>query len=217
MTIIPATHALRPRASHPAVGVVESLVAEHLNAVQEPLTSLRHSTGRVSRWALTLYQRLSAGGRLLTAGNGGSAAEAQHLAAEFVGRFDGDRDPYSAICLSAETSSLTAIGNDYGYADVFARQVTAHGRRGDVLILLSTSGRSENLITAAHAARSAGVTSWAITGGEHSPLARVVDEALVLRGPAASVQEAELVAVHALCVAFDHCHGEGKRSLPCVS
>ena len=92
------------------------------------------------------------GQRLLAAGNGGSAAEAQHLTAELVGRFDGERVPFSAISLHAETSAVTAIANDYGYDDVFARQVRAHGRSGDVLMLLSTSGKSPNLLRAAEAA-----------------------------------------------------------------
>lgn len=98
------------------------------------------------------------------AGNGGSAAEAQHLTAELVGKLHDDRQPLSAIALHAETSALTAIANDYGYTDVYARQVRAHGRPGDVLLLLSTSGTSPNLVAAAQAARDVGVTTWALTG-----------------------------------------------------
>ena len=117
-----------------------------------------------------------------------------------MGRFDGERRPYSAIALHADGSSLTAIGNDYGYQEVFARQVTAHGRAGDVLVLLSTSGRSANLLRAAAAARAAGVTSWALTGPGPTPLAGLCDEAIALDGPSPSVQEAQLAAVHALCL-----------------
>ena len=94
---------------------------------------------------------LAAGGRLLAAGNGGSAAQAQHLTAELVGRYRDERPGYSAIALHADTSTLTAVGNDYGFDSLFARQVTAHGRPGDILILLSTSGRSPNLLAAAEA------------------------------------------------------------------
>ena len=94
------------------------------------------------RWGVRLAAVLDNGGRLLAAGNGGSAAQAQHLTAELVGRYRDDRPPFSAICLSAETSSLTAIANDYPASELFARQVEAHGRPGDVLVLMSTSGRS---------------------------------------------------------------------------
>ncbi|MFW2513383.1 D-sedoheptulose-7-phosphate isomerase [Demequina sp. SO4-13] len=187
----------------------EALVADHLHAIDTPLASLRNASGQIARWGVTLAQRLSAGGRLLVAGNGGSAAEAQHLTAELVGRFDGNRPAYSAIALTSETSSLTAIGNDYGFEDVFARQVEAHGRRGDILLLLSTSGRSPNLLTAAHAARRSHLTSWAITGAAPNPLARAVDDALVLEGASPSIQEVELVAIHALCRAFDDAVGFG--------
>jgi type III pantothenate kinase len=140
----------------------------------------------------------------MAAGNGGSAAEAQHLTAELVGRFVDERRPLSALCLSAETSSLTAIVNDYGADEVFARQVQAHGRPGDVLVLLSSSGRSPNLLTAAQRARAAGVRVWAMTGNRPNPLADRADEALAVRArTTAVVQEVHLAAVHALCAAVD--------------
>lgn len=203
------------RRAAPGRGRAEALVADHVRAIETPLASLRNASGQVARWGATLAQRLGAGGRLLVAGNGGSAAEAQHLTAELVGRFHGDRPAYSAIALTADTSSLTAIGNDYGFEDVFARQVEAHGRRGDVLLLLSTSGRSPNLLAAARTARRLHVTSWAITGPAGNPLARAVDDALTLEGASPSVQEVELVAIHALCRAFDD--AVGLRGEPCES
>ena len=109
-------------------------------------------------WGTRLASVLDSGGRLLAAGNGGSAAQAQHLTAELVGRYRDDRPPFSAICLSAETSSLTAIANDYPPEELFARQVEAHGREGDVVFLLSTSGRSPNIVAAARRARQHGMT-----------------------------------------------------------
>jgi type III pantothenate kinase len=121
-----------------------------------------------------------------------------------VGRFVGERRPLSALCLSAETSSLTAIVNDYGAEEVFARQVQAHGRPGDVLVLLSTSGRSPNLLRAAERARAGGVHVWAMTGDLPNPLASRADEALAVRArTTAVVQEVHLAAVHALCAAVD--------------
>ena len=124
----------------------------HLDKSLPALESLRAQSGRLAAWGEELARRLLAGQRLLAAGNGGSAAEAQHLTAELVGRFDGERVPFSAISLHAETSAVTAIANDYGYEEVFARQVRAHGRSGDVLLLLSTSGKSPNLLRAVEAA-----------------------------------------------------------------
>ncbi len=179
------------------------IVAEHCDQLRPVLDALSAEAGHVAHWARALARRLDAGGRLLVAGNGGSAAEAQHLSAEFVGRYHHERRPFAAIALNTDSSAVTAIGNDYGFTEVFARQVAAHARRGDILLLLSTSGASANLIAAARAAADAGATSWAITGPAPNPLATACDDAIVLPGPAAAVQEAELVAVHALCAVFD--------------
>jgi D-sedoheptulose 7-phosphate isomerase len=178
-------------------------VAEHCGQLRPVLAALEQEAGRLAAWAATLAARLGDGGRLLVAGNGGSAAEAQHLSAELLGRYRGERRPFAAIALNTDSSAVTAIGNDYGFSEVFARQVEAHARPGDVVLLLSTSGSSANLIAAARTARSVGATSWAITGSAPNPLATACDDAIALPGPSASVQEAELVAVHALCVAFD--------------
>jgi phosphoheptose isomerase len=182
-----------------AVGVA----AAHVRALRPTVDALEAEAPRLAAWGALLADRLLDGGRLLAAGNGGSAAEAQHLTAEFVGRFDGDRRAFSAICLHGDASAVTAISNDYGYAEVFARQVTAHARPGDVLVLLSTSGTSENLVRAVEAGRAAGATVWAMTGPGPNPLAAAADDALALPGVGANVQEAQLVAVHALCRVFD--------------
>lgn len=177
--------------------------ADRLSEVERVVGVLRAETSRVTRWGELLAERLSEGGRLLAAGNGGSAAEAQHLTAELVGRFEEDRPAYSAIALHADTSSLTAIGNDYGYADVFARQVQAHARPRDVLVLLSTSGRSENLLRAADAGRERGATVLGMTGAAPNPLAERVDDVLAVPGCTATVQEAHLMTVHLVCAAFE--------------
>src|SRR5918998_1763212 len=113
----------------------------HLSGLAAALLPYRAVAGRLARWGGQLAWHLGQGGRLLVAGNGGSAAEAQHLAAELVGRLRDERTPLSAIALTADSSAVTAISNDYGYEEVFARQVRAHGRRGDILIVMSTSGR----------------------------------------------------------------------------
>ncbi|CAM5291572.1 hypothetical protein SCANM63S_02574 [Streptomyces canarius] len=125
----------------------------HLNGLTQALAGL--DVERITLWGSELADRLSAGRTLLVAGNGGSAAEAQHLTAELVGRYKRERRGVAAIALHADSSTVTAVANDYGYEQVFARQVEAHARPGDVLLLLSTSGRSANLLRAAEAARAA--------------------------------------------------------------
>jgi D-sedoheptulose 7-phosphate isomerase len=177
-----------------------SHVAQLIAALRSPATSL----GTSRRWGQLLAAPLVAGQRLLVAGNGGSAAEAQHLTAELVGRYQADRPPLSAIALHAETSSLTAIGNDFGAAEAFARQVAAHGRAGDTLLLLSASGRSENVLAAAARARSLSIRVWAMTGPAPNPLASLADDAICVHAAdVATVQEVHLVAIHALCDALD--------------
>lgn len=179
------------------------VVRTHLDNVLPALESLRSQSGRLAAWGVELAQHLMRGQRLLAAGNGGSAAEAQHLTAELVGRFDGDRVPFSAISLHAESSAVTAIANDYGYDDVFARQVRAHGRSGDVLILLSTSGRSPNLLRAAEAASRLNISTWALTGAGPNPLSDACDQAIMIGALNANAQEGHLIALHAMCRAFD--------------
>jgi D-sedoheptulose 7-phosphate isomerase len=183
---------------------------EHLRQLSRALEAFAPCVDIVDGWGVRLAEVLSGGGRLMAAGNGGSAAQAQHLTAELVGRYRHDRPPFSAICLSAETSSLTAIGNDYPACELFARQAEAHGRRGDVLVLMSTSGRSENLVAAALRGRSAGLEVWALTGPLPNPLAEHASEACAVDAPyTATVQELHLVALHIICAALDRTLGVG--------
>ncbi|MDB5064835.1 MAG: phosphoheptose isomerase [Chloroflexi bacterium] len=179
-------------------------VGGHLDRL---VTALRANAGvlrRVDGWGEHVASVLLGGGRLLAAGNGGSAAQAQHLTAELVGRYLEERQPFSAIALHAETSSLTALCNDYGLEQAFARGVRAHGRPGDVLVALSTSGRSTNVLAAVEAAREAGLQVYALTGPAPNPLAdSCQDVAAVEAESTATVQEVHLVAVHMLCAAVD--------------
>lgn len=186
-----------PELAEPELGLHLDQLTAALRSPQTGLWAARH-------WGRLLAAPLTAGHRLLVAGNGGSAAEAQHLTAELVGRYVADRPPLSAIALHAETSSLTAIGNDFGPAEAFARQVAAHGRPGDTLLLLSASGCSENVLAAAGRARSLGIRVWAMTGPAPNPLATVADDAICVAAPdTATVQEVHLVAIHAMCDALD--------------
>jgi D-sedoheptulose 7-phosphate isomerase len=176
----------------------------HLRELALPLAELDRDADRLDRWGAQLAHVLAGGGRLLAAGNGGSAAQAAHLTAELVGRYRDERAPLSAIALCSESSAVTAIGNDYGGEEVFARQVRAHGRPGDVLVALSTSGRSPNVLAAADAAAGCGMVTWALTGQADNPLAARCDDALCVDSPhTATVQEIHLIAVHLLCAAFD--------------
>lgn len=176
----------------------------HLTALEEALRRFRTQTPRVEEWGRRLAGVLLSGGRLLACGNGGSAEQAQHLTAELVGRYKDERRPLAAIPLHADVSALTAIGNDYGSEEMFARQVRAHGRPGDVLICLSTSGNSRNVIAAAKAAEEIGVATWALTGPGPNPLAGACADAITVDAPAtATVQEVHLAAIHMLCAAVD--------------
>lgn len=176
----------------------------HVAALTGPLAALQADAHRLESWGRRLADVLGTGGRLLAAGNGGSAAEAQHLTSELVGRYRHDRAPFSAIALCAESAAVTAIGNDYGADAVFARQVRAHARTGDLLVTLSTSGRSANVLAAVDAAAEAGITTWGLTGRPGNPLAARCDDALCVDSPhAATVQEIHLIAIHMVCAAFD--------------
>ncbi|MGW3465586.1 SIS domain-containing protein [Streptomyces olivaceoviridis] len=183
----------------------------HCDDLAKALEAFRDHGALIERWGTELARRLGAGARLLVAGNGGSAAQAQHLTAELVGRYRDDRPPFSAVALHADTSSTTAIANDYGVEEVFARQTAAHGRPGDVLLLLSTSGASANLLAAADRAHRLGMTVWALTGRAPNPLHLGADDALCVDAPlGATVQELHLVAVHMLCEAFDQAVERGE-------
>lgn len=177
---------------------------EHIAALAASLGALEGELDRVDDWGRHLAKVLTSGGRLLVAGNGGSAAQAQHLTSELVGRYSDERPALSALALHADTSSLTAITNDYGPDESFARQVRAHGRPGDVLITLSTSGRSANVLAAVSAARQCDMAAWALTGPCPNPLAEQCDDSLCVQAPStATVQEIHQIVVHLLCAAVD--------------
>jgi D-sedoheptulose 7-phosphate isomerase len=174
---------------------------------------IEHCSAQIIRSAECIYDSVARGGKLLVFGNGGSAADAQHLAAEFVGRFTNDRAPLPAIALTTDTSALTAIGNDYGFDQVFARQVTALGNPPDVVIAISTSGRSKNILTAVTAASNKKLTTVAFTGGDGGPLAKMVDIPIII--PSAStprIQECHLTLAHILCEVIEYLLANGKST-----
>jgi type III pantothenate kinase len=177
---------------------------EQLRLLRSALEGFEAEVERVQAWGEQLADRMAEGARLLAAGNGGSAAQAQHLTAELVGRYQTERRPLSAFCLHADSSSYTAIANDYGIEEAFARQVRAHGRAGDVLLALSTSGESANVLAAVRAAREIGMRTWALCGSRSSTLAQECEDAVCVDGvPTATIQEVHMLAVHTLCGAVD--------------
>ena len=177
------------------------VIAEHTAGHVELIRRLGETWGpTLTAVVETIVAGLRAGGKVLLAGNGGSAADAQHVAGELVGRFRRERAALPAIALSTDTSILTAIGNDYGFERVFARQVEALGRAGDVLWLFSTSGNSRNILMAAEVGRARGLRIIGFTGGDGGQLARDADIALVVPDPLTMrIQEAHALAYHIVC------------------
>jgi len=180
------------------------MIDTHFDELRDAVGRTAPEAVRLRNWGTQLADVLATGGRLLACGNGGSAAEAQHLTAELVGRFRDERIPLSAIALHADTSALTAIANDYGADEMFARGVRAHGRPGDVLVALSTSGTSPNVLAAVKAAHATAMTVWALTGPAPNTLSAISDDAICVDAPnTATVQEIHLLLIHALCIALD--------------
>lgn len=152
-----------------------------------------------------MAQCLRDGGKLLFCGNGGSAADCQHVAAEFTGRFERERAPLAALALTTDGSALTSIGNDYGFEQVFARQVRALGRAGDCLVGISTSGRSPNVVRAMQAGWECGLSTIGLLGRDGGDLATVCDLAVIVPDDnTARIQEAHLFIEHAWCGLVEH-------------
>ncbi len=174
------------RSVEEAVAVCEGLLDEQVMAAADAAQQ-------------AIVQSLRAGGKVLLCGNGGSAADAQHLAAELVGRFCLERQPLPAIALADNVAALTAISNDYSYEGAFARAVRALGRSGDVLIGISTSGSSGNVVAALDAARDLGLTTVALVGTAECEMAERADHTIAVRGPGtARIQEGQMVIGHAI-------------------
>lgn len=156
--------------------------------------------GPTLTWAEAVRRSLAAGGRVLLFGNGGSAADAQHIAAELVGRFVAERRGLAAIALTTDSSAMTAIANDYGFDQVFARQVEALGRPGDVAVGISTSGNSANVLRGIEQAAAGGLVTVALTGGDGGRLADRADLAITVPSPVtARVQECHITLGHLMC------------------
>lgn len=182
------------------MSVVSSLIDDHLQTVAR----LRAQTTEIEALGQRLVDCLKSGGKVLLCGNGGSAADAQHIAAELVCRFESQRRGLPAIALTTDSSALTAISNDFGYERVFARQVEALARPGDVLIAISTSGNSANVLAAVDVAREMGVSCIGLLGGSGGQLKARVDQALVIDSTVtARIQECHILVGHIWCGMVD--------------
>ena len=195
---------------------VHTVLATHFQRSREVMERAAADAdlhGAVAEISGAITRSFRSGGKLLIVGNGGSAADAQHIAAEFLSRMNYDRDPLPAIALTTDTSVLTAVGNDYGFDLAFERQVRGLGRPGDVLIAISTSGRSPNVMAALKAARGLGVVTVGFTGEGPREMNALCDH--VLAAPSRStplIQQIHIVAAHAICTIvedalFDRSHG----------
>jgi D-sedoheptulose 7-phosphate isomerase len=176
---------------------IEQIFANSISVKQE---TLKKNLPQISQAAQAIIDALNAGNKLLFCGNGGSAADSQHIAAEFVGRFQKERAAWPAIALTTDTSALTALGNDYTFDIVFSRQLQALGKKGDVLIGITTSGNSKNVLEAVKTAKELGIKTIGVTGGTGGKLAPMCDIAIIAASPVtARIQESHLVIFHAIC------------------
>lgn len=190
-----------------ALAPLKRSLEEHLETIQSLLNS---KLDEIERTGKLICQTLAAGNKVLLCGNGGSAADAQHIAAELVGRYEEERRAFPAIALTTDTSALTALSNDYGYEQVFARQVLGLATTGDLLIAISTSGRSHNIVKAVEEAKRIGCQTLALTGGSGEPLASLCDSALVISSERTSrVQEAHITIGHLWCEMVDRAVSAG--------
>ena len=184
---------------------MKTLLLQHVqDAVDLKQAFFAREIDHILAQAADMAERLRRGCRILVCGNGGSAADAQHFAAELSGRYVKERRALAGIALTVDTSALTAIGNDYGFDQVFSRQVEALGRPGDLLVGISTSGNSRNVILAVEAAKALGMRTLGLLGRDGGQLRTLVDDALVVPSPVtARIQELHLMTYHFWCEALD--------------
>ena len=184
------------------------VAAQFAESAKLKLDAAQSLNGPITRAGLLMARALREGGKVLACGNGGSAADAQHFAAELVNRFEMERPPLAGIALTTDTSGITSIANDYAWLEVFSKQVRAIGRRGDVLLAISTSGNSGNVLDAVQAAHEIGVPVVALTGAGGGKIAAALDSRdvsiCVPHKVTARIQEVHLLVLHCLCDAIDH-------------
>jgi D-sedoheptulose 7-phosphate isomerase len=178
----------------------ESILAAFADSVSVKQAFVRSHVDRMVQVATLMATAFREGHKVLLFGNGGSATDAAHIAAEFVGRYKRERKPLPASALATDIAAITCIANDYGYDELFARQIRAHGQKGDIAIAISTSGNSPNVLNGAIAARDCGLTTVAWTGGTGGKLAALVDYPFIVPSTVtARIQESHITLGHVLC------------------
>ncbi len=182
--------------------LIYSVLEESINIKKE---FVEKNIENIISLAKKIAEAFSKDNKLLLCGNGGSAADAQHIAAEFVNRFILERTPLPAIALTTDTSIITSIANDYSFEHVFSKQIKAIGRSGDIMLAISTSGNSENVIQAVNTAKDMGIYTAALTGGDGGRLAKIVDIPIIVASNSVPrVQEVHIMAGHIICQLVDH-------------
>lgn len=191
----------------PSAALAERIAAHFADSAQLKLAAAAALSGPIAAAVLAMSASLRAGGKVLACGNGGSAADAQHFAAELVNRFERERPPLAAVSLAADSSNLTSIANDYSYDQVFEKQLRALGRKGDVLLAISTSGNSASVVAAVRAARELGVVTVALTGRGGGKTAAALGPGdvhiCVPHERTMRIQEVHLLVLHCLCDGID--------------
>jgi D-sedoheptulose 7-phosphate isomerase len=184
--------------------ISKDLFEKNLTEHQELFSNLKKIENNVTEVIQLIVKSLKSGGKIMFCGNGGSAADCQHLAAEFTGRFIKDRDPIAALSLTTDTSALTCISNDYSFEDVFTRQLLALGKQADCLIAISTSGNSKNVINAVKKANELGIITIGLLGNSGGDLIKICKTSiLVSHSTTARIQEAHIFIGHTICGAVE--------------
>lgn len=192
---------------------MSTLFLHNLNQHRELFLQLDALDAVVGQAAELIAERMRAGGKLMICGNGGSAADSQHIAAEFTGRFIEDRKPLAGLALSTDSSALTCIGNDYSFDEVFARQVAGLGRKEDVLIGISTSGNSRNVMRAVEEAKALGILTIGLLGRDGGKLAALCEHSIVVPSQTtARIQEAHILIGHTICGGVEQLLGLAPRT-----
>ena len=195
------------------MNLTERVFAHFEESIQTKQLAQKVLPEAIAQAAQLMFNALANDGKILSCGNGGAAADAQHFSAEMTGRFEKERMELAAIALTTDTSALTAIGNDYGFEQIFSKQVRAIGRSGDVLLGISTSGNSANIIAAIEAAHECGMNVVALTGRDGGKIAHILQENdILLNVPyprTARIQEVHILLIHALCDCIDTMLTEG--------
>lgn len=187
--------------------ITQKITASFLDSIDTKQATLDTEASKITATATAMFKAIKAGNKIMSCGNGGSAADSQHFVAELVNRFEVERAPVAAISLTTDTSILTAVGNDYSYNEIFSKQVEALGKPGDILVAISTSGNSKNVLAAVTAASQKGIKVILLTGIKSGTIGEILDENDIIINAqsdiTARVQETHILIIHCLCQALD--------------